>query len=175
MDTIVTSAISMLGVLISVTVSVIVSRQQNKIELEKIKRQLEQAYAESLFDKRLEIYPQLYNFLSNYRKAILYGKQNVKNLLEFRDTIDQWNSQYSFFFTGSTGRISGKFRGYLKDLLAKGKNSKIEDDDWKAIQEILRYFEISLRSEIGVSTIEPASQIEGIEEIYRFIEQRRDK
>lgn len=172
MDTIITSAISIIGVLISVTVSVIITRQQYKVEMEKIKKQLEQAYAKSLFDKRLETYPKLYSLLSGYSKTIQYNKQNAKNLLEFRDEVDKWNSQYSFFFTGSTGKLSGSFRGYLRALLADGIKSKIQEDDWKTIRKILHHFEVSIRSEIGVTTIEPASNIVGIDEVYKFIEER---
>ena len=172
MDAIITSAISVLGVIISVMVSVIITRQQNKVELEKITRQLEQAYAKSLFDKRLETYPQLYYLLSNYGKTILYKKQNVKNLIELRDAIDQWNSKYSLYFTGPTGKLSGTFRSYLKTILAKGSKSKIRDEDWKNVRRILYHFEKSIRSEIGVSTIEPVSNVEGIEEVYRFIDER---
>jgi hypothetical protein len=172
MDTIITSVISIIGVLVSVTVSVIITRQQYKVEMEKIKKQLEQAYAKSLFDKRLETYPQLYYLLSGYSKIIQYKKQNVKNLLAFRDAIDKWNSQYGFYFTGFTGRLSGKFRGYLRILLADGVKSKIQEDDWKTIRKILHHFEVSIRSEIGVTTIEPASNIEGLEEAYKFIEER---
>jgi hypothetical protein len=172
MDTIITSAISILGIIISVSVSVIITRQQYKVELEKIRRQLEQAYAKSLFDKRVETYPQLYNLLSSYSKTIQYNQQNVKNLLEFRDAVDKWNSQYSFFFTGSTGKLSGSFRGYLRVILAEGVKSKIREDDWKTIRGILRHFERSIRSEIGVTTIEPAGNVERIEEAYKFIEER---
>jgi len=171
-DAIITSAISVLGVIISVMVSVMITRQQNKVELEKITRQLEQAYAKSLFDKRLETYPQLYYLLSSYSKTIQYNQQNVKNLLELRDAIDDWNSQYSLFFTGSTGKLSGTFRGYLRTILAEGPKSKIRDEDWKNIRRILYHFEKSIRSEIGVSTIEPVSRVEGIEEVYKFIDER---
>jgi hypothetical protein len=172
MDAIITSAISVLGVIISVMVSVIITRQQNKVELEKITRQLEQAYAKSLFDKRVETYPQLYYLLSNYSKTIQYNKQNVKNLIELRDEIDDWNSHYGLFFTSSTGKLSGTFRGYLKTILAEGAKSIIKDEDWNNIRRMLYHFEKSIRAEIGVATIEPVSNIEGIEEVYQFIDER---
>jgi len=172
MDTIITSVISIIGVLVSVTVSVIITRQQYKVEMEKIKKQLEQAYAKSLFDKRLETYPQLYYLLSGYNKTIQYKKQSVKNLLELRDAIDKWNSQYGFYFTGSTGTLSGTFRGYLREILAEGVKSKIREDDWKTIRRILSHFEKSLRSEVGITSIEPVSSVEGIQEAYKFIEER---
>jgi hypothetical protein len=120
----------------------------------------------------LETYPQLYYLLSNYRKTIQYNKQNVKNLIEFRDAIDKWNSQYSLFFTGSTGKLSGTFRSYLGTILVEGAKSKIREDDWVTIQRIIYHFEKSIRSEIGVTTIEPVSSVEGIEEFYKFIDER---
>lgn len=174
MDTIFTSAISILGVLISVTVSVIITRQQYKVELEKIKKQLEQAYAKSLFDKRVETYPQLYRLTSNYGKTIQYNKQNVRNLIKLRDEIDKWNSQYSIFFTKPTTHISWRFRAYLGVLLAKGVKSKIQEDDWNTIKRILRRFESSIKGEIGVTSIEPASKTDAAEiaEVDKFIDER---
>jgi hypothetical protein len=170
-ETFIPSVISIIGILISVSVSVFVTRQQSKIELEKIKKHLEQEYAKSLFDKRVETYPQLYNLLSDYNKKILYNQQTARNLLEFRDAVDKWNSQYSFFFTGATSILSWRFRKYLKALLANGDNSQIQEGDWKTIRRILGHFERAIRSEIGVTSIEPASNIEGIDDVYKFIEE----
>ena len=59
-DTVVVSIISTLGVLISVSVSVLVTRLENKAELEKIKRELEQEYAKLLFEQRVKAYPELF-------------------------------------------------------------------------------------------------------------------
>ena len=79
--------------MISVVASLLATKQRNKTELQKIKIELEQKYAKSLFDKRVEVYPQLYEILSSYGKTIQYDKNTIENLIEFRERIDNWNNK----------------------------------------------------------------------------------
>ena len=171
-DTFVVSLISIVGVLISVVASVSVARLQNKAALEKIKKELEQQYAKFLFEQRIKIYPELFEMLSSYSKTIAYKKNNVKNLRKFRDSLDKWNSANSIFFTESTARLSGKFRGYLADLLANGK-SAISESEWEAVRTIIRAFENSIRAEIGVIDTPPAGTAKELDKTYEFIDSRR--
>jgi len=171
-DTFVVSLISIVGVLISVVASVNVARFQNKAALEKIKKELEQQYAKSLFEQRVKIYPGLFETLSSYNKAIAYNRHNTENLREFRDNLDKWNSANAIFFTEATARLSGKFRGYLADLLANS-NSNISDTEWEAVRAIIRAFENSLRAEIGVINTPPAGTLKELDKTYEFIDGRR--
>lgn len=156
LEKVLTILIPVITVVLSVITSVIVTTLRNKAELAKIQIELEQKYAKSLFDKRIEIYPELYSFLSSYIKLIDYGKQTVENLIEFRDKVDKWNSQYSMFFTLSTSMISASFRRYLRQLLSHDSDVGISVEDWKVIRKIMRSFEMSLRAEIGIFDIKPA-------------------
>ena len=105
-DAIIASIISAVGVLVSVNVSIWVTRLQNKSELDKLKRELEQQYAKSLFEKRIEVYPELYNLFSSYAKMIRERQANAKNLIELKEKSDNWNSRYSIFFTEATKKVS---------------------------------------------------------------------
>lgn len=161
-----------LTIVISIFTSVIITRSRNKAELKKIKVELEQNYAKSLFDKRVEIYPPLYNLLSGYGKKIQYHQQTKENLREFRESIDNWNSQYSIFFTNATRKISYRFRKFLQALLLEPDLIIIVDEDWEAIHKIMLVFEDSLRSEIGILDTKPAGEIKDIEKVYSFIEEK---
>jgi hypothetical protein len=172
-ETILTSIVATLGIIISVTVSIITTRLQNKIELEKVKKELDQQYAKSLFDERVKCYPTLFKAFTDYGKKMQYGKQTSENLRQFRDTIDNWNNQYGIFFTRPTARLSARFRWYLHTLL-EVEGNQIGEDDWEAIYTIIGYFEECLKAEIGVSRMEPAGNIEELDNVYEFIEEKSD-
>lgn len=88
-DTVVVSIVSILSVLISVSVSVFVTKLENRAELEKIRRELEKEYAKLLFEQRAKAYPELFSLLSGYSKVIGYKKQNIGNSIDFRDSLDE--------------------------------------------------------------------------------------
>jgi hypothetical protein len=169
LEKVLTILIPVITLILSVITSVIVTTLRNKAELAKIQIELEQNYAKSLFDKRIEIYPELYNLLSAYIKLIEYGKQGVENLIEFRDKIDKWNSQYSMFFTLSTSMISASFRRYLRQLLSYDSEVNISAEDWKVIRKIMRSFEMSLRAEIGIFDIKPAGLAKEVDNVKKLI------
>jgi hypothetical protein len=172
-DTVVVSIISTLGVLISVSVSVSVTRLENKAELEKIKRELEQEYAKLLFEQRVKAYPELFSLLSGYSKVIRYEKQSVSNLMQFRDSLDEWNNKSGIFFTESTARLSGKFRYYLRNLIDADDAQNVTDDDWSSIRKIIRAFEDFIRAEMGVVDTQPAGVAKELEQVYQFIDRKR--
>lgn len=136
--------------LLSVVASVGVTTLSNRSELRRIRRELEQSYEKSLFDKRVKIYPKLYQLLSANIKLIRYGEASRDTLLKFREEIDSWNSKYALFFTPATSRLSGRFRTYLFLLL---KESEITDDHWIRVKNTLQLFEAALRAEIGILNV----------------------
>jgi hypothetical protein len=164
--------VSILGVLISVIASVSVARLQNKTALEKIKKELEQQYAKSLFEQRVKTYPRLFEILSGYGKIIVYKKNNLENLRKFRDSLDEWNNANAIFFTVATAKLSGKFRGYLGNLLSNS-DSTISDKEWDAVRTIIRAFENSIRSEIGVIDMPPVGTAKELDKMYEFIDNWR--
>lgn len=136
--------------LISIVASVSVTTLSTRSELRRIRRELEQSYEKSLFDKRVEIYPELYQLLSANLKLIQYGDASRDTLLMFKEQIDAWNSKYSLFFTRATTQISWRFRHYLFLLLKEGT---ITDEHWDRIKNTIRLFEAALRAEIGIFNV----------------------
>ena len=173
-NTFIVSFISITGVLISVIASVFVAKLQNKTALEKIKKELEQQYAKSLFEQRVKHYPELYALLSSYAKIIQYNKYSLENLIEFRDNLDEWNNEYAIFFTETSARLSGKFRHYLAALISNGQESPITNHDLDATKKMIRVFENSIREEIGVINTPPAGILSELDEVYKFIDAGRD-
>jgi hypothetical protein len=165
--------IALTGVVISVASSSIVSLFQNRSELAKIKKELEQQYAKQLFEKRIEAYPKLYQLISSYAKTIQYGEQTIENFLNFRESIDSWDSQNAIFFTESTARIAGKFRGYLYKILSDKDPSSLSNEDWADIKQMMRGLETALRSEIGSYTLDPVYRLEEASKIWGFIDEKK--
>lgn len=164
--------IPVITVIISVLTSVFITAIRNKAELAKIQKETELRYSKSLFDKRIEIYPELYNSLSSYDKLIQYNKQSIESLREFRDKVDEWNSRNSLFFTEATTKISSRFRKYLRILLQRNQQNTISNEDWNDIQKIIVHFEHSLKAEIGIYDTKAVGLIKDIERIYKFIDDK---
>jgi hypothetical protein len=164
--------ISVFSIVISVIASIFITALRNRAELKKIHEELVKNYAKSLFDKRIEYYPELYSISSHYSKICEYGKCNVQNLIEFRDKIDDWNNKYSLFFSLATSRISYRFRNYLNLLLHDGSSSAITGSDWKAMKEIRNAFEMSLRADIGILDTKPAGELPSIPDVINRLDNR---
>jgi len=158
-------------ILISVITSVIVTTLRNKAELKKIQTELELKYSKSLFDKRMEVYPELSSILSSYSKIIQYDKHTIENLKEFSDQLDDWNNKNSLFFTSATVRISRRLRAYLNALLNHSKNG-LTEEEWQGIAHVIYWFEKSLRADIGMYHAKPPGEVMDIEIVYKFIDDK---
>src|SRR4051812_6036495 len=101
-DTIIVATVSAVGFLL---VSLLATSLKNRADLLRVQKEQEHGYAKALFDKRVEYYPQLFNYLSDYAKVIRANKQTSDNLAEFKSAVDEWNSKHSLFFTKSTAKF----------------------------------------------------------------------
>jgi len=164
--------IPIITVTISVVISVIIATMRNRAELAKIQTELEQRYAKSLFDKRIEVYPELHSLLNGYAKLIDQNKLTVKNLLEFKNKFDEWDKSFSLFFTPRTSILSSRFKAYLKILLQDHTATNIASDDWQFIRTILSQFVMALKDEIGVFDTKPVGELNNIEGVYRSVDKR---
>lgn len=145
-----TVAIAILTGVLSVTTSVVVTTLQNRLQLQKIRKEHEQGYEKALFGKRIELYPQLYCVLSEFIKAIQFGQQSREILLKFKETTDKLNSENGIFFSLHTAKISGRLRKYLILLLDEECTKAITDENWKRLWKIIERFENSLKADIGI-------------------------
>lgn len=161
--------IPVVTVIISVIASVIVATMKNRTEMAKIYRELDNRFAGSLFDKRVETFPELYYLLSDYLKTLQYRKNNVENLIEFKQALDEWCSKHSIFFTHPTARIESILRDWLQVVLSKKENA-LNKKDWDTIFSLIEAFMLSMRSEIGNIDTDPLGRtIELKEEVRQYI------
>ncbi|HYX72243.1 MAG TPA: hypothetical protein VE732_05700, partial [Nitrososphaera sp.] len=167
-DTIIVATIS---AVVSLVVSLLATSLKNKADLLRVQKEQEHGYAKALFDKRVECYPQLFNYLSDYAKVIRSNRQNSDNLARFKSDVDEWNSKHSLFFTKSTAKFSAKFRFLLGAILNNNLASEFSNKDWERLRMLIEYFEDFLKAEIGIFVAKPVGDVEGYAEAYKSIDE----
>jgi len=139
------SLLSLLGVIISVTLSFIISKYQNKIELIKIHSE----FIGKLYSKRLEAYLEIYELVSGYikdikRKGIIYAE-----LLVFYENYSKLDSKSGILFS-YTGFYSDQLMKRIATFLINNKTSPFTDNQKEDLLEKLEYVETTMKLELGV-------------------------
>jgi len=159
--------IPILTLVISVISSILITSLRNRTELKKIRTDLEQKYAKSLFNKRIEVYPELYALLSSFSKTMQYNQLNIEKLIDFRESVDNWDSKYSIFFTQTTRRICGEFRRFINEKIGQ---KDISENFMEEMFSKMVTFERVLRSELGIYATKPAGEVKFMGTVKRFRE-----
>lgn len=172
-NNIMTSIISgIITIAISVTTTIIL----NRAALKKIRIETRISYSKSLFDKRLLIYPKLFNLLSGFNKLIEEGKQTRDDLIKLHNDLNEWNSENAIFLTKTSAKIAYGYRFYLIELLEKTNKEEITEKNWIDIRSLNVGFEKSIRAEIGIYNTDPVGKYvntENLEKIYGDIINKR--
>jgi len=166
------SLIALFGVLLSVTVSVFISLRTTNTEIQKLRTEIQQTYTGKLLDKRLELYPEMYYLLSDFRKKFDVAdisKEDVKRLLK---QTSEWNSKHSILFSGQTTLISVRFRKLLTRLVQDGFES---NESLRELIRTLAELEVALKSDIGIYVIEfsdPAKRFSHYEDVEDAVQKK---
>lgn len=167
------SLVALVGVLLSVLVSLLISRSTVSTELRKLRFEAKKTYDSKLLDKRLDIYPGLYFLLSDFikethRKPV--SKEMVKTLL---GCIEEWDSKNAVYFSIDTANVCYQFRGYLVKLL------RLSDEEFlktfssrksvRALRDEAASLEFALKSDLGIYGIEDSdNEVYGIRFVNSF-------
>jgi hypothetical protein len=150
--------IALVGVVVSVIVSLFINVRQTNAELQKLRSEIQQTYADKLLDKRLEVYPDMYFILSDFMKNIEDGIVTKTDVNELHQQTRDWNSRYSVFFSGDTGGISYRFRQMLSELIKMtDEEYRRKFEDPEALRELrhrVGEFELALKSDLGIYVVE---------------------
>jgi hypothetical protein len=84
---VIASLIALLGVILSVLLSLVVSHKQFRLELEKIEKIIHAKYDEKLMNKRLTCYRNLWELLSKFNKEVLEGKFKTGEMKEYISSV----------------------------------------------------------------------------------------
>jgi hypothetical protein len=175
------AVIALLGVIISVGISYFTSQRQANVEIEKLRTELHQAFSVKLFEKRLENYPDLYQFLSDFKKAIDYEDITAERVCDLFDNIQKWDSKYSILFGSRPGKLLYAFRKELYNLTKleiQALRAYFSDNTTRRdfIQRMVQ-IELALKTELGVYAYENPAEIRELrrfktyQEVSEFAEQ----
>lgn len=142
--------IAIVSGLLTLLASFFVAMYQARTEFRKMVRQLEQKYTTSLFEKRLEAYPMLYQMLHHLNNEIEYNTQSKQQLIEFQKNYDNWIASHAILLTSTTGKLVWGYHHYLIDVLGQFPGQTLPEETWIEIRNIQATIGKFLRAELGV-------------------------
>ena len=105
-DAVVAALIAFSGVGISVLLAWVTSLRTFRVEVGK-------AYWPKLLEKRVDTYPELYSYLSDFSKISEQRELSLSELEVLRDKIDSWDSENALFLGRNTVNVCHNFRVVL--------------------------------------------------------------
>ncbi|MGB3515534.1 MAG: hypothetical protein WBA43_03705 [Elainellaceae cyanobacterium] len=179
---VIAASIALIGVIVSVLISFFTSRRQANIEVEKLRTEIHQDFSLRLFEKRLEHYPDLYQYLSEFKKVIQYEEVTQERIVGFFKKLQEWDSRHSILFGSDTGKSLYHFRKEVFDLTRRSNQdiqAYFNDSETRHlfIQKMAQ-LELSLKSELGIysynspTDVREAKRFRSYQEVTEFSRQR---
>jgi hypothetical protein len=168
--------VALIGVGFSINFSFFVSRRQAKIEILKLRSELEQIYAEDILKKRLEIYPGLYSVLAGVVRSIEFTEFSRSDLLSLQTQMEDWVENNGLLLSGNAGLAFHLFRLKLRKLL--NIDSKKFEGQAKTIpflrevRDGIHELELALKDDLGIYTVEfseKAKKFKSYQEVEDFL------
>lgn len=159
---VIAALIALGGVFVSVFVSYITSYRKANLEIQKLRAEIQHQFSSKLFEKRLELYPELYNYLSKFIRIIQFNKISKKAVQDLISEIHEWTSKNAILFSGPTGSISYKLRLFLIELSQKSDMELQQEFSSKeALSDLRRRvqeLELALKNELGIYAFETPTE-----------------
>ena len=144
-NAVVVSLFPLLGIIISVTLSFIISKYQIKMELIRIHSE----YNRQLYSKRLEAYPEIFELVSGFIKIIERKEISIEKLLEFYEKYSKLDSKSSLLFSYTTLSSKQLMEKIGKILICK-ETHVFSAEDLVDLLEKLRKVETTMKFELGI-------------------------
>lgn len=172
----ITSLSTLVGVIVSVLVSLWINSRQTANELTKLRTEIQQSYADRLLEKRLEVYPQTYAALSDFSKKLELGKVSRVEFQELRDRVADLDSFSAILFSGHTGNAAFFFRQFMNKVLASHDSIFDDQETLANVKKIISEFELSLKSDLGVYVVDfadPEKRFVDYDDVYNEVKKGR--
>ncbi len=145
--------VALAGVLASALVSFVVSAKQARIESQKLLTELQAALGSRLYERRLEVYPSLYAYLSRLSKVLEVRSPTRADLLKCFVGVEEWDSNHAVLFGAVTGRAAYHFRQDLRELTLFPEDELLckfsSPEQRNPLREKIEAFELALKYELG--------------------------
>lgn len=153
MEQIIAGAIALIGVVISVLVSIWTSNKNIKTEITKINKQIEQGFAQKLLEARLHVYPKIYKTVNSFIKIIEVRIPEREVAEKFYEEFIEHISSHALLFGGETDNMSYDIRKKVYNILHQD-NKLANAETWKSVKFMLQGFEIALKTDIGIYVVD---------------------
>lgn len=153
MEQIIAGGIALIGVVVSVVVSIWTSNKNIKTEITKINKQIEQGFAQKLIEARLQVYPKIYKTVNSLIKIIEVKIPEREVVEKFYEEFVDHISNHAILFGGETDNMSYDIRKAVYKILHQD-NELTNVETWKSIRFMLQGFEIALKTDIGVYVVD---------------------
>jgi hypothetical protein len=155
----ISAIIAFIGVIVSVVFSLYISIKQTNAELQKLRAEIRQDYANKLLEKRVEIYPDLYARLSTFTKSVRSNRNVSKKMIkDVFEQVSEWDVKFAVFLSGNTNELLYRFRNKLSGLLSMAEaDIRKEFDAPEAIGELIRAADevkLALKTDLGIFVVE---------------------
>ena len=165
---VITAIISVSGVIISVIISYLTSSRNVAVELKKHKEEQMQEFGRKLFEKRLEVYPILFSYVSNFIKVVRFDNLTQENLVELSDKLLDWDTKNSIYMSAKPQLLFHQFKLTIAELSKKTNEQLAEilasKEDEKNLKERGEEIELALKNELGIYSFEsPNKVVPGLE------------
>lgn len=147
---VVAAVIALAGVLVSAGVAFVVSRRQTAVQIRNLRVQLAHEYTSRLFQKRLEVYPDLYKILHDLGEAGREGPLPERSIEEVLSQLHAWDGRNAVFLSAYTLKQLIRLRALLARAQKRGcldtRNSRVRS---RLVRTLIN-LEIALKTELGV-------------------------
>jgi hypothetical protein len=162
-DSPISALIALAGVLASIGTSLFISLRQSRIENQKLRDEYLHRYAGKLFDKRLEVYPELLAPFVDVIHKINLNKISPKDIKELFPVLSEWETRYAVFVGAQSQQTMYRLYLMLADL-SRMSDRDLQNmlDDQESLRRIKqRFLELflSLKNDLGIYSLQSPSAI----------------
>jgi hypothetical protein len=147
---VVAALIAVLGVLASALVSVRVSRSQAEIASRNLIIQFSHKLNDRLYEKRLEVYPALYEALSLLGKRLRSASLSRLDFVQALEQIESWDSKRAIYVSPAIIALLLNIRNLLVLSITTQENIPISESEIRNLFDAALRLEQALKHELGV-------------------------
>jgi len=123
------------------------SRSTVQLEMDKVVVAAQQSALQQIIQARLNVYPEVYQLVSQLNKDARARRINRAYLESLRLAFDAWDSENAYLLGPESSNTAYEFRGRLLTAISDSERS---DFNTKALLDAAERLELALRSDLGI-------------------------
>jgi hypothetical protein len=155
--------VALVGVIVSVAASLVVSMRQFRVEAEKLRNEYVHLYAEKLFDKRIAVYREISErVIAVIQRINLQREVDPGELKRLSNVLLEWNVRNAFLLSAKTEQIMHRLYIDLDQVTDEARENLVRDAiGLEAIKHRLLEFYLALKGELGIYGLVSPSDVTG--------------